>query len=68
MPQDAQQAKAWLTAMTREAMADGNLAREEYAVLLKAGQRAGLVDYDIRMLIRDVRGQAYTAAKQALRS
>jgi predicted lipid-binding transport protein (Tim44 family)/uncharacterized tellurite resistance protein B-like protein len=66
-PKGSAQAQEWLTAMAQEAMADGNLSREEYALLQKTGQRVGLVDYDIRMLIRRVRGSAYDDAKAALR-
>jgi uncharacterized tellurite resistance protein B-like protein len=66
-PKGAAQAQEWLTAMAQEAMADGNLSRDEYALLQKTGQRVGLVDYDIRRLIRRVRGSAYDDAKAALR-
>jgi hypothetical protein len=66
-PQTPEQAREWVTAMARQAMADGNLSRQEYALLHQTGLRAGLVDYDIRALLRRVRGGVYDEAKAALR-
>jgi uncharacterized membrane protein YebE (DUF533 family) len=67
-PQNTAQARSWLTAMVSEAMADGNFTRQEYELIRATGARAGLSEYDVRMLIKDTRRDLYTAAKGALRN
>jgi len=53
--------------MASEGLADGKLTREEYALLLNAGRRTGLVEYDVREIIESQRREMFTAARQALR-
>jgi uncharacterized Zn finger protein (UPF0148 family) len=67
-PANSLQARSWLAAMATEAMADGKLTRQEYALLCATGARAGLTEFDIRLLLRNTRADMYAAAKNALRS
>ena len=68
LPQKREEATAWLEAMAEEAMSDGKLAAAEYQLLQYAGRRAGLNDYDLKLLIKRVRGEMYASAKDALRN
>ena len=43
------------------------LSSEEYALLRETGQRLGLSEEDVRLLINQIRSTTYAAAKQALR-
>ena len=67
MPHDVQQSRQWLGAMASAALVDGNLSRDEYSLLRHTGARLGLSDYDVRMLVKRTRADAYDRAKLALR-
>jgi uncharacterized tellurite resistance protein B-like protein len=67
MPHDVQQSRQWLGAMASAALVDGNLSRDEYSLLRHTGARLGLSDYDVRMLVKRTRTEAYDRAKGALR-
>ena len=67
-PANLQEARTWLREMARAALADGTLSQQEDQLLRSAGSRVGMVDYDIKMLVNDVRSQMYQEAKDALRS
>jgi uncharacterized tellurite resistance protein B-like protein len=68
LPSTPVEAKSWLTEMVREALADGQLSTKEYELLRNTGVRVGLVESDIQMLIKELRGQMYREAKDALRA
>ena len=68
MPADPQEARRWLESMASAALADGNLSREEHALLRRTGQRIGLADYDVRLLLNRTRTEALEKAKGALKT
>jgi tellurite resistance protein len=68
VPADSRVAKTWLAAMIQTALVDGNFTRQEYALIRRTGLRAGVADYDIRLLVRSLRRSAFSAARSALRS
>jgi hypothetical protein len=68
LPATPVEAKSWLAEMARAALADGQISSQESQMLLATGSRVGMVEFDIKMLIKDLRGQMYREAKDALRS
>jgi hypothetical protein len=66
-PANSAEARSWLTEMTAAALADGVFTKSEYNLIHATGLRAGLSDYDVRMLIKDTRNNMYQAARSALR-
>ena len=48
-------------------MADGKILPEELGAAGIGGERAGMGDWDVRMLVKRVRAEAYAAAQEALR-
>jgi predicted nucleic acid-binding Zn ribbon protein len=67
MPSGPKEGRQWITAMAQEALADGNIASEEYALLRQTGARIGMVEYDVKTLIQQLRSDAYKTSKDALR-
>ncbi len=67
-PTDRTQAETWLLAMATAAQADGNITQEGLALMKSLGDKVGLSDYDIRMLVRRSRMEQYTAASAAMRA
>jgi hypothetical protein len=67
-PANPSQAKSWLSAMAIEALADGKLTRQEYALLCATGARSGLSECDVKLLLRNTRADMYATAKDALRN
>jgi hypothetical protein len=67
-PTDRTQAEAWLLAMATTAQADGNITPDGFSLLNALGDKVGLSDYDIKMLIKRSRTEQYAAASAALRS
>jgi Tim44-like domain len=67
-PTDRNQAEAWLLAMATTAQADGNITPDGFSLLKTLGDKVGLSDYDIKMLIKRSRMEQYTAASAALRT
>lgn len=67
-PRDRDEARGWLAAMASVALADGKVSGEEYDLLRTAGQRSGLSDYDVKLLLKRTRGEAYGQATAALRA
>lgn len=67
VPTERKEVQQWVELMTRAALADGKLLREEYNLLQTAGQRAGLVEWDIRQIVKRIREDVYASAKSALR-
>jgi uncharacterized tellurite resistance protein B-like protein len=68
MPANDGEARANLEVMTRAALADGKITREESALLQSAGQRLGLSDYDVQQLIKHTRSDLFAQARQNLRA
>jgi hypothetical protein len=67
-PADRTQAEAWLLAMATTAQADGIITPDGFSLLRTLGDKVGLSDYDIKMLIKRSRTEQYAAASAALRS
>jgi uncharacterized tellurite resistance protein B-like protein len=67
-PASRMEATTWLSAMAAIAQADGNFTNQEYALLRALGDKVGLADYDIKMLIKQAQASHYTAASAALRA
>lgn len=67
-PRDPREAKAWMLAMARMALADGRITREEKVVLLVTGQRMGLSKYDVKQMVQKAKTELYQEAKEALRA
>ncbi len=66
-PKDLQETSAWLRSMIVMALANGNLAASEMKLIRKVGEKAGMVDYDIRQLIKKVRKEQLQEARRALK-
>ena len=66
-PANTKEAREWLKALAEVAMADGNIDRTEYALLRSLGDPFGISDYDVKMMLRQVRTDHYQAASAALR-
>jgi uncharacterized membrane protein YebE (DUF533 family) len=66
-PSDPREARAWLTAMIEAALADGTFSTPEYELIRTTVERVGMVDYEIRILVNNVRSRMYNQAREALR-
>lgn len=66
-PRTKTEAQTWLVAMTKMALADGFIAKEEQHMLLQMGKKLGFSGYDIKQLIAKTRKQMYKEAKTNLR-
>jgi hypothetical protein len=64
-PRDRAEATAWLGIMAVEAWADGKLSDEEWNMLCAMGTKAGLTEYDVKMLALRARRQMAEAASKA---
>jgi uncharacterized tellurite resistance protein B-like protein len=67
MPLDAEEARQWLGAMAATAAADGRIDAAEYRVLRSLGDRIGMSDHDVRMLLRRAQADQYAEAVTAIR-
>jgi len=67
MPSGPREGRQWLEAMAQAAMADGNLSRDEYSLLRSAGMRLGMGEFDLQMMVKQLRRGRYVDAKVALR-
>jgi uncharacterized tellurite resistance protein B-like protein/predicted nucleic acid-binding Zn ribbon protein len=67
-PANRNEAQEHLQSMARAALADGKISSEEYALLLSAGERLGLKDYDVKQLLRQTKAQMYAEAQSQIRS
>lgn len=66
-PRTRQEARAWLVDMTRMALADGSISKEEERLLIHMGKRLGFSLYDLKQVVAKTRRQMYQEAKRALR-
>jgi uncharacterized tellurite resistance protein B-like protein len=67
LPADRNEARATLSAIARAALADGRISREEQSLLEAAGQRLGLSDRDVTLLLRHTKSTLYADARRHLR-
>lgn len=67
-PANTTQAQAWLDDMIAIALADKQISKQEFAVLLAVGQKLGFIAYDVKQQIRQHRAQAYREAREQLRA
>jgi uncharacterized tellurite resistance protein B-like protein len=65
-PKTPEEIHRWLGAMVAAAVMDGELSPTEQRLIATVGQKYGLSDYDIKMLIRQQQQQLYATARQAL--
>lgn len=56
-PSDLQEAKLWLEALARLALADGKVSREEKEMMLAAGRKLNFSDFDIDKIIKQQKSQ-----------
>jgi len=66
-PADSQEALAWMSSLAQTAMADGKISPQELEVLQMVGEKVGVGDADIKLLINRVKAERYEAAVAALR-
>lgn len=66
-PANAEEAKAWLSAIATMALADGKVDPTEWRILHLAGAWCGLSDYDLTALIKQTRARLYGESRTALR-
>jgi uncharacterized tellurite resistance protein B-like protein len=66
-PADVREARDWLAWMTQSALADGSFTRQEYELLRRTGTRAGMSEYDVRMLVRKTRREMYDSGRAAIK-
>jgi hypothetical protein len=66
-PGTRQEARAWLVDMTRMALADGSISKEEEKLLIHMGKRLGFSIYDLKQVVIKTRRAMYQEAKSALR-
>jgi hypothetical protein len=66
-PADVQEARAWLTEMAATALMDGRITSQEAQLLRAVGGRVGLVDEDIRMILKQQQAKMYADAQEAMR-
>lgn len=67
-PHDEDEARRWLEAMMSMALAEGIVDPQEQKLLIHVSQRLRLSDYDVKIMLRQKRRQAYHSARQKLRS
>ena len=66
-PANAEEAKAWLSAIATMALADGKVDPTEWRILHLAGAWCGMSDYDLTALIKQTRARLYDESRTALR-
>lgn len=66
-PRNRQEARAWLVDMTRMALADGSISKEEEHLLIHMGKRLGFSIYDLKQVVIKTRRAMYQEAKTTLR-
>ncbi len=66
-PRTRQEARAWLVDMTRMALADGSISKEEERLLIHMGKRLGFSLYDLKQVVAKTRRTMYKEAKVTLR-
>jgi tellurite resistance protein len=66
-PASRTEAEAWMAAMANIAMADGKLTKEEFDMLRMLGNKFDIGEYDVKMLLKRMRGGQYAQAAAALR-
>ena len=66
-PRNRQEARAWLVDMTRMALADGSISKQEEQLLLHMGKRLGFSPYDLKQVVAKTRRTMYQEAKTTLR-
>ncbi len=66
-PENNEQARKWLTTMADIALADGKIQREEARLLQQMGNRLGLQDYDLKLLLQKRKAELYRTAREELR-
>ncbi|HEX8912216.1 MAG TPA: hypothetical protein VF796_07640, partial [Humisphaera sp.] len=67
-PADADEARQHLANMARAALADGTLSPDEYALLRTSGQRLGLADADVKLLLKRTKAEMFAEARGELRA
>ncbi len=67
-PRDREEAQQWLETMTDTALMDGKVSGAEKKLLLQAGRRVGMIDYDVKQLITKRRKLLYQEAKRELKA
>lgn len=67
-PADGAEANQWLAEMAAAAHQTSGLSVAETALLRKAGQRLGLTDADVKLLLNRARSEAFTNAREELRA
>lgn len=66
-PSSKDEARTWLVDMSRMALADGFVSKEEHQMLLTMGKKLGFSGYDIKHLIAKTKREMYQEAKTNLR-
>lgn len=66
-PGNRQEARAWLVDMTRMALSDGSISKEEEQLLIHMGKRLGFSIYDLKQVVIKTRRAMYQEAKSTLR-
>jgi uncharacterized tellurite resistance protein B-like protein len=66
-PGSKDEARAWLIDMSRMALVDGFVSKEEHQMLLLMGKKLGFSGYDIKQLIAKTKREMYKEAKTNLR-
>ena len=66
-PDGPDEARDWLTAITRMSLADGTLDRREVQLLNSLGSNANLSAYDVGLLVKRVQAEKYAAARSNVR-
>jgi uncharacterized tellurite resistance protein B-like protein len=68
LPEDPVEAAGFMTHLVRAALLDGEVSREETALLERAAQRIGWTPAQLRDAVRDERRDLYREARDVLRS
>jgi hypothetical protein len=66
-PATPEEARDWLTAITRMALTDGTLDKREMQLLNLLGSKANLGAYDVELLLKRVHAEQYAAARSNVR-
>ncbi|MBN2712963.1 MAG: TIM44-like domain-containing protein, partial [Planctomycetes bacterium] len=67
-PASREEAWKWLIAMARMALADGSIQSAEYEMLMEAGGKLGMSDYDVKAMIKRERANLYREAKERVKT
>src|SRR6185369_9958962 len=63
LPADCDEARRWFELLARLAWADGRLTRDEWVLLRRAADGAGLTNADLRFLAQRIRTDVYREAR-----